>query len=346
AGASTSPSFDLAVLNTEKFQRGILRPLTPALLGSFLDQGWNPDVIAAMLIERIDFVFVSASAGEPAPSFSEGEIVATFVNRAPFARDADDPDGESCFRRYFNNHVLSVSTSASSETQVARWSDISAETSLADLELLDGNAFDIDLDADRVNRLSPRRAQLRTTNITRDDGPLESCLREQIGLRLTQSDSARLRAPASVEIETRPAALAVEDGEPENKVGTFRVEVNGVAIYLRATARIRSVQGAFYFAGELIRDEEGPIYRIISRPTLEERARGETEQHISLIRIEVGSPERPLVATTFNGQRYSIPESAQFRTRSLQVLALLQQLLNLQKSADELPTTQSVTVVR
>ncbi|MEL7190171.1 MAG: hypothetical protein AAGK17_11510 [Pseudomonadota bacterium] len=117
--------------------------------------------------------------------------------------------------------------------------------------------------------------------------------------------------------------------------------------------RFRSTLGLIYFLGEYVRmsEEAGPtaVYqvpscydncspdRLITRPIIDLRKGG-------------GSA---LLATEFRGTRYFIetgeedmdPLSGEARARSLQVVALVQQLVNLQKSADTLPASLSITGV-
>lgn len=103
--------------------------------------------------------------------------------------------------------------------------------------------------------------------------------------------------------------------------------------------RFRSTLGVIYFVGEYRREANG--YRIPScdapcdpvNPVLESRP---------LIAIKQGKG-RALLATEFAGERYFI-DAAEFASdsrteaRSMQVLTLIEQLINLQKSAEELPS--------
>lgn len=59
AGAGTgisvrsSPSFQMIPLNTQDFATGILRPIEPNVVALFLSQGWNQNLLAALMVESV-----------------------------------------------------------------------------------------------------------------------------------------------------------------------------------------------------------------------------------------------------------------------------------------------------
>jgi len=121
------------------------------------------------------------------------------------------------------------------------------------------------------------------------------------------------------------------------------------------TPRFRSTLGIIYFLGEYQRKREvegqNAVYTI---PHCGEDCRAGRRQPEArpLIAIERGEGTA-LLATEFEDTRYYIPQAeldgylsdTANLARSMQVLALVEQLVNLQKSADELPTTLSVSTV-
>lgn len=52
---STKPSFDLAVMQDEKFMRGILNPVSPDMLYYYWEQGWTKEMLLLLFIEKIEF---------------------------------------------------------------------------------------------------------------------------------------------------------------------------------------------------------------------------------------------------------------------------------------------------
>lgn len=49
----SSPSFQIIPLNTRDFATGILRPVEPNVVALFLSQGWNQNLLAALMVESI-----------------------------------------------------------------------------------------------------------------------------------------------------------------------------------------------------------------------------------------------------------------------------------------------------
>lgn len=115
--------------------------------------------------------------------------------------------------------------------------------------------------------------------------------------------------------------------------------------------RFRSTQGVIYFLGEYIRAaRDGPVYLLPF--SNDECGAGETPAaHFRPI-LQVESGNGPdLIETEFRGQRYFVPQpsgencvdGATVDARTMQVIAIVQQLLNLHKSSEDLPTSISVT---
>ncbi|MEL7199719.1 MAG: hypothetical protein AAGL10_15520 [Pseudomonadota bacterium] len=117
--------------------------------------------------------------------------------------------------------------------------------------------------------------------------------------------------------------------------------------------RFRSTLGLIYFLGEYVRlsDEQGPdaVYQV---PSCYDDCSPDRLLTRPVIDLRKGSGDA-LIETEFRGARYFIeageeqadPLSGEARARSLQVVALVQQLVNLQKSADTLPASLSITGV-
>ena len=112
--------------------------------------------------------------------------------------------------------------------------------------------------------------------------------------------------------------------------------------------RFRSTQGMIYFLGEYYREANSQgAYNL---PFRNDECPNRVRQFRPILTVVNGSGPA-LVATKFRGTRYFIPEPAanQCRkdevvsARSMQVVAIVQQLLNLHKSAEDLPRSISVT---
>lgn len=51
---SRNPNFTLAVLDGEKFMRGFLTPISQATFAYFWDQGWPPELLLYLLVQRVE----------------------------------------------------------------------------------------------------------------------------------------------------------------------------------------------------------------------------------------------------------------------------------------------------
>lgn len=110
--------------------------------------------------------------------------------------------------------------------------------------------------------------------------------------------------------------------------------------------RFRSTDGVIYYLGEYIREEPGASYP----PKLLDEA-GKASFPILRVHTDPGKLEESELLTTvfFNGKTYYVPSTGQTitaeRGRTSQVIAFVNQLLNLHRSSDELPSTPVVRVL-
>ena len=56
ATMSANPSFSLAVLDTQEFMKGFLNPISKKLLAYYWDQGWRPELLLYFLVQRVEIV--------------------------------------------------------------------------------------------------------------------------------------------------------------------------------------------------------------------------------------------------------------------------------------------------
>ena len=102
----------------------------------------------------------------------------------------------------------------------------------------------------------------------------------------------------------------------------------------KPTLKLRSTQGVIYAIGRHIRPKLGAL------ETSEAPPAG------IVFELECSNQLQYAVSTQYNGTICGIPtKDAESRYDSLKVLALLNQLINLQKSSKDKPSTQQVTVV-
>ncbi len=126
---------------------------------------------------------------------------------------------------------------------------------------------------------------------------------------------------------------------------------------VRLEVHFRSVQDVIYFLGEYVR--AGSAAYQIPRENFLTQCGATTDEPLRQMRwillVREGDAKHG-VSTRFLGKRYSLPgendegdgpcgSAGGESSRSLQVISLVQQLLNLNKSADQLPRSISITAI-
>tara|TARA_A100001391_G_scaffold130111_3_gene89403 strand:+ start:4781 stop:5959 length:1179 start_codon:yes stop_codon:yes gene_type:complete len=292
AGVSTNPSFQAAVLASEKFQRGIQAPLKQDLIAYFLEEGWRDAQLMAATVERIDVEDAAGSLigiidndGKAGGPFEQVLCAYNLVRSVP-----SRPIALASLDRL-------VSTLAAQE-DAASAPDLDAIKGLIALLNTEG----VVIDAER--------------NLTYDRPSVSVALVRRANSRCMGVDAPSLA----------PDAVLVP--------------------------RFRSTMGVIFFLGEYARlglgRQEGDRPYGISN-CYSDICSAEYLTTRPLISVREGSG-RALIATEFAGQRFYISEdefdptgpARQTTARSMQAISLVQQLVNLQKSSDELPTAINV----
>jgi hypothetical protein len=100
---------------------------------------------------------------------------------------------------------------------------------------------------------------------------------------------------------------------------------------------VRSVDELLHYLGDVQRrEQEGAAYRIDYGPGRRPR----------LFRLWQQAPRRPRLSVEYQGSRWWVAEYDEAEDVTLTVLALTNQLLNLQKSAGEIPASGTLRLVR
>lgn len=117
---------------------------------------------------------------------------------------------------------------------------------------------------------------------------------------------------------------------------------------LEPLPRFRSALGLIYFLGEYTREAQRYGLSNVYGLPFDDRNCGNGPSERPLVDIRIGSGAA-FVDARFRDRRYFIPEiddgnCSHFNAaRTMQIIALVQQVLNLQKSADDLPASVTVT---
>jgi len=356
---STRPSFKAAVLATEKFQRGLQQPVSGQLIAYYLDAGWPDELLMALFVERLDVI-----------EKKTGNRLASIYN------DADDAYG---FQSVICNFVIKSQRienrfDLAKASEVFRADDLkglsqsarpAAVQQFVDLLKDDHIAFD-------TEKLSYKTDSSYSVTFAR--GRRDRCERADY----SRSKAAWKRANPSIGLATGEVRagipvlyggalmdeklFALPDKASDFDAGFdakfFVLDRSGAAVRdVSLEVHFRSVQDVIYFLGEYVRAGDS-AYQIPREYFLIEC--GAT--NVAPLRrmrwiLQVRNAEtRNGVSTRFQGKPYSVSaedEEGDGRcgvagaenSRSLQVISLVQQLVNLNKSADQLPTSISITAI-
>lgn len=290
-GLSDAPSFDVAVLDSQEFTRGIMTPIAFPLIEYFWDQGYPREILLYLGVERVE---VDCPAG----------YLRSYEN---------DPADRSfpAFRRVVEALADTGAWDAESKS------------------LLVGPP----VDADQAGRL-PTLLQLASARLrlkATEDGRFQLVRPGEQQRLLARgfdpcADSAGDRAPSwRAAFYDSKDAFAAAQPQPGMR---------------RARLVFRSPQSVVFFLGEMAR----PGREVAIRP----RSPGQpvNERRLLVVRAAGECPRAAIVAD-YAGKRWVIPDGTGDCNpgRSLQSLALAEQLLSLQQSAHDLPASGTVRVI-
>lgn len=334
ASFSTNPTFDVGVLNSQKFQQGIMQPINLGLIDHFLQQGWPNVLVSSLVIERID-----AIAKSDIGNCKAGEVVFTLDN-------SPDEENNQAFRDYVEIRNMRIVATQDSSVALFPVASILQNSNLQALDKLDGKAFDVDPagsdNPQMVRRLIPGKLRIRfepmkgLENSRAVENNRDKLYQNLIKLcdKDSKDSTASLLADSIIE-DADQTTKKISDQQESLGFRTFRYEKTSknnnkktiIDARIEVLVTIRSTHGILYFLGEYLRKE--PYYAI----------RGNT-----LIDVKSGSSDGSVQAN-FQGKRYFVPYDENEVSRSIQVIDFVEQLINLRQSADDLPTTRAVSVV-
>jgi hypothetical protein len=338
AEVSAGPSFDIGVLDTQDFYNGILASIDAPTIGNFLNLGWPDDLVAAMVIERVEFHVARHAAGKAAPT-------ALATSLEPGDRDGeeavwivDNKPGSPEFGQFLR--CFQFRPSVRNNQPIRLWPVAGMDKiKPADLQPLDGEKLGLSeepVQADRyVQRMRPPTKGL--TFRVRPSREISLSL-PQCSFALSAEDG---RDPLKVSVDLSPdraaAAKAPVDAQ-HNGTGGLAVQLTGPGdqekrerAEVDATMYIvlRSAQAVLYFLGEYARQEHPYLLRDNQR----------------VINVRVGHEAAAFLSARLNGVPYYIPGDQREQGRSATAIDLAQQLINLNKSAKDKPETTSLRII-
>lgn len=327
---TTGTDFILGVEASEKFYRGIMGPLSPGIVSYYLRQGFPPDLLSHLVIRRI-------------------EIQARITG--PDGRQHQIPLGA------FDNSPDELATAQTDEER----SQAGAFEELMRCWQLSYNL--IPAPSPAVGPPEVRDFALALAATGDQECEKETELRQSVAswwraqpAPMSRQSPGQNAPPFTPSIAPATGTIAVTATPPNDReqvtqgVGGSGLETlysgnffNGtlpsgyrgeIIIYIT----LRSVEGILYYLGEYVRNPD-------TSPKLRYRTCPEHQRYcLPIIRIVDASQVRPdmrFVDLTYRGNSYAVPMAGRELNadggRSSQAISLVQQLLNLHRSAADLP---------
>ncbi|HEX8442648.1 MAG TPA: hypothetical protein VF631_03260 [Allosphingosinicella sp.] len=361
---TTRPSFRAAVLATEKFQRGLQQPLKGELIAYYLDAGWPDELLMSLFVERLDLI-----------EKQTGRRLASVYN------DADDAYG---FQSVICNFVIK-SHRIEDRFELARARDVFEPADLQALDQSKRPAAvqkfvdllkdeQVDFDNEKLSfktnssysvtfsrgrdrcagaDFSRTKADWKSTHPTIGlaEGEIRNGIPVLTGGALLDPGRFALIDPSPGSPRGLDARFLEQVPNPSSGAGTPGWRDVSLEVHFR------SVQDVIYFLGEYVR--AGPAAYQIPRENFLVQCGASVNQPLRQMRwillVREGDAKHG-VSTRFLGKRFSLPAETDEgdgpcgsaggeSSRSLQVISLVQQLLNLNKSADQLPRSISITAI-
>lgn len=312
---TNAPLFTIVPLNSEEFAKGMLQPIDPDTIQLFLSQGWRERILAPLLVQKVECIY-------------DDRVVAEIANEPGSFGGLVTPEEFAAIRFYTGK--------ADANTEY-KLTVPSAEA----LKEITGGALDkFDLKLDKV----PADQTLAVISVSAQGSQhLEAQLPDQF------RDECRARFKATLERQPKlTQRFKVDTVDVTHLAMREQVSAGGggaasVRGQIALNVVFRSPDGIVYFLGERLRAK-------LESGTRPAAAGGDT-----LFDVDRNASGPVAVTVMHRGQHWTIPaleierEAGATRApvdRSLEVIALLNQLISVQTSLKEFSRAPSSVRVR
>lgn len=338
---ASNPSFETAVYDTKEFQSGILKPVSPSLIEYFLQQGWPEDFLTALFVSRVDMRLKTEATDK------NGKITTKYkglysLENSPLITLRND------FGRFLAIFEMIPSYKKGSITTLLPISSFNNKLSLADIDKLDGKKFDLITGKNfkgqeivsLVRKSGPSRGisfRARSgSDIEINAGGFEEFLDSKFTAKqINKENTQGIETKYIIKCSDEGAAITVDESDDKSEcVVSFDGKDLGK---IELDIVFRSPESIIYYLGSYAR------YVALKKPVyvLTDNSR--------VMEIKDGKSKKSLLFAKHLNQYFSIERPVYVHNkpnhRGTQAIVIAQQLINLHKSADSLPTTQAIQIV-
>jgi hypothetical protein len=335
----SGPVFEIAIFDTQNFEQGILAGVPFPIVENYIAQGYDNQLLLRLLVDRVE-IRVKDDQKDAAGNvkLAAGTLIDELKNDAYGDKAREFAAQMACYdlQAVPNKKPSKVLAPLS---RVTRPGPTGADAlKVEDLARFDGKTLDLDGEV----TTSPR------------DDRLVDIVRPAEDKRAAHLEPKTGVCPAVFSLSTRPERyVATRPGLPDTpppealyighgKVFVFDHTTNTSGVEAAADMKIvfRSPEGVIRAVGRYLRAAEKHPDQTWSLPDTDETEDG----HRPLFSVTKGNPHNPVVTTELLGDRYSI-ERAPHLSENMMVLAIVEQLINLEKSNSDKPSTLPIQLL-
>jgi hypothetical protein len=315
---STSPSFDVATLDTQEFARGLLEPIAVETFKYFWDRGVPQELLLHLFIAEID----------------DDRYSAPIVNRGRRPRSTAEQMEADLFQRRVQDLIEHEHLKFNAYTALEPIGPVLTRTEVARLDAL------VNAGKEGV-KVEPVPGGYQVFRVVQK---IAVCQIDRAG-RVSELNVARPPRPQSRmnHPPQRPGAQSV-CSDPEVRLAHLVGEEMPSA---SITFYLRSVEGVFQYLGDIIHDSDvGRKYAGRKTPAgdASSGATGSQAEEVVLFALSEERLGDARFSVEYRGKTYYVPEASE-RNYTVLVLSLVEQLLNLNKKSEAIPTTRAVQVL-
>ena len=310
AGYKYSPLFDLAVLDSQEFTNGIMKPVPMSIIEYYRSQGWPEEMLMHLFIRRIEIINPNAPNGK--------DIYTNY------------PENQIEFQK-FQNQIRDARWDIEVIPDITKIGEVDANEASKLQNLINVQKAGLKLtefkktnktqekDKDEVNKDGVNKDEVNKNEVNKD-GVNKDEVNKKMELRLSQD-----KYIFTFEKRGQKTPFSEEDGK----------------IYTR------SPEAILYYLGEILRAENRTENPYIPMIDVSHDRSGASPARLFYARKARCKDVTPCVSVDYEGTKYVIPgdPDGQGKDRSMHVLSLVSQLIGLQKKSAEAPATATVSVI-
>lgn len=360
--ASSSPEYSLQVLASDKFFKGIMTPVNISTLKFFVDQGWPVPILMFLFVEGIDVSFdedtpLCSIDNDPLDDtrWAEFELAVRVVESLGTFKS--QPSNSNFGPLYKPKNISAEELTLLEESdlklkRIEKGEPLDKDDQKSPIAAFTGfQAFEADSsEAIEIDRSKIDRTQLSTLKQKLNRASIEFCPATIIAL-MTENPE-RFDQYTTKLTGDMFAGLTAEE---------FTTDVKSKQTKLHAKIRLRPALNMIYYLGELARYqrvEKMPRTSVLldagcalsdSNGTCAKRERPSTRVReitnpMALVTVLESASFDSTISFEVGNKTYSVPPYPAVG-RTTQFLTLVRQILQLNISSDDFPTSQTVQLV-